>query len=81
MISHNHLTKRCAMRKMAYMPNTPDDFITSAEVCAELGIDRSTLTRWVQAGRIKPATKLPGLRGPYLFTRSEVARVKAEVAA
>lgn len=69
------------MRKMAHMPTTLDELVTSAEVCAELGIDRSTLTRWVQAGRIEPAHKFPGLRGAYLFTRAEVARVKAEVAA
>lgn len=42
--------------------------ITSREVCKRLGIDRSTLTRWVAAGRVKPAQKLPGLRGAYLFT-------------
>lgn len=47
---------------------TEAPLLTSREVCARLGIDRSTLTRWVQAGRITPAQKLPGLRGAYLFT-------------
>ena len=52
--------------------------LTAAETCAELGgIDRSTLTRWVQAGRITPARKLPGLTGAYLFDPAEVQRVKA----
>ena len=55
--------------------------LTSAQVCDELGIDRSTLSRWVVAGRIEPATKLPGLRGAYLFERAEVERVKVAAAA
>lgn len=52
--------------------------LTSAEVCRELHIDRSTLTRWVAAGRIQPAAKAPGLRGAFLFAPAEVERVKAE---
>ena len=54
------------------------NLLTAAETCAELGgIDRSTLTRWVQSGRITPARKLPGLTGAYLFDPTEVQRVKA----
>jgi len=58
-----------------------ETLLNSAEASEELGIDRSTLSRWVAAGRIAPATKLPGIRGPFLFTRAEVQRVKAAVAA
>lgn len=57
------------------------DLLTSAAVCEELHIDRSTLSRWVSSDRIVPATKLPGIRGAFLFTRDEVERLKAEVAA
>lgn len=61
---------------------SPPVLLNSAEACALLGdIDRSTLSRWVALGRITPAAKLPGLRGPFLFDRAEVERVKAEVAA
>ncbi|MDQ6524284.1 helix-turn-helix domain-containing protein [Nocardioides sp. LHD-245] len=56
--------------------STSPDLLASVEVCAELNIDRSTLSRWVAAGRIEPATKLPGLRGAFLFARTEVERVK-----
>ena len=59
----------------------PTDLLTSAEVCERLGIDRSTLSRWVAAGRIRPATKLPGIRGAFLFARADVERIAAEVAA
>jgi excisionase family DNA binding protein len=57
------------------------NLVPSKEVCERLGINRSTLTRWVAAGRIAPAHKLAGLRGAYLFTEDEVARLAQEVAA
>lgn len=63
------------------MAQTPSDFIPSVDVCRELSIDRSTLTRWVQSGRIVPVGKLPGRTGAYLFAPAEVARVKRELRA
>ena len=50
--------------------------LESAETCELLNIDRSTLTRWVASGRIKPAMKLSGKTGAYLFDPSEVERVR-----
>jgi hypothetical protein len=46
------------------------NLVGSAEVCAMFQINRRTLTRWVDQGRIKPIAKLPGLRGGYVFDRS-----------
>lgn len=63
------------------MAQTLPELLTSAAVCKELHIDRSTLSRWVASDRIRPATKLPGIRGAFLFTADEVQRAKAEVAA
>lgn len=61
--------------------HTTPDLLTTAETCDALGgIDRSTLTRWVQTGRITPAQKLPGRTGAYLFDPAEVQRVKAAAA-
>lgn len=58
-----------------------DDLIASKPACDLLEIDRSTLTRWVASGRIKPAVKLPGQTGAYLFYRADVeAERKARVA-
>jgi len=34
------------------------DLMTTAEAAERLGVDRSTLTRWVQSGRISPAVRL-----------------------
>lgn len=60
------------------MPTPIQESLTSSEVCRELSIDRSTLSRWVAAGRIEPMTKLPGIRGAFLFHRAEVVRVLRE---
>jgi predicted site-specific integrase-resolvase len=54
--------------------------LTSAEVCAEFAIDRSTLVRWVERGKITAEQKLPGGTGAYLFHPREVARVKRTTA-
>jgi excisionase family DNA binding protein len=59
------------------MPNT-DHLIGSAEACTILGVDRSTLSRWVQLGKITPAMQLPGSKGAMLFDRADVERYKAE---
>jgi excisionase family DNA binding protein len=49
-----------------------DDLIGSAEACQLLGVSRMTLTRWVQQGKLKAATKLPGDNGAFLFKREVV---------
>jgi predicted site-specific integrase-resolvase len=53
--------------------------ITSAQACDALSIDRSTLSRWVAAGRITPIFKHPGVRGAFLFAPGEVERVRKEL--
>ena len=57
------------------------DVVTSAEACEALHVDRSTLTRWVAAGKITPLTKLPGSTGAFLFDPSEVERIQTGRAA
>lgn len=46
--------------------------LPSVEVCERLNIDRSTLSRWVQIGRITPAMRLPGKTGSMLFSPEDV---------
>ena len=62
------------------MPNT-NQLLSSADACAALDIDRSTLTRWVQSGKVTPVKKLGGRTGAYVFTSTEIDRVKAEASA
>jgi predicted site-specific integrase-resolvase len=57
------------------LPVTTDDLIGTAEAITILGTSRSTLTRWVAAGRITPAVRLPGIRGAILYSRTEIQRL------
>lgn len=50
--------------------------IGSREACRILGVDRSTLTRWVQAGRLYPAGRLEG--GAYLFDPTAIEALAVE---
>ena len=60
----------------------PPDLLTTSEALEVIGIQSpSTISRWVDSGRITPARKLTGKTGAYLFTRAEAERVRDEFAA
>lgn len=61
------------------MPSSPK-LITSAEACDQLRIDRSTLSRWVSAGKIKPAMQGPGPSGAFWFTEQSVNALRERTA-
>lgn len=58
------------------MARKASDIVGAAEACDLLGIDRSTIARWVQLGKLKPAHKLPGLRGAFLFHRRDIEALR-----
>lgn len=58
---------------------TQTDLITTREACELLGIDRGTLSRWVDKGKISPAWKVPGLTGARLFHRRDVKALKGKI--
>jgi len=60
------------------MPTTKPDLIGSQEACRVLGIDRSTLSRWVAAGRLDYWVQLPGPNGAFLFDRKAVEALRTE---
>ena len=66
------------MAKSVPMANT-DDLISSIEAAELLRVGRSTLTRWVQSGRLPEAMKLPGETGARLFRRSDVETLRSEL--
>lgn len=64
------------------MPKVTPDEVTTREALDILGFsDPSTVSRYVQIGKLTPSRKLPGKTGAYLFLRSDVERLAAEMAA
>lgn len=61
------------------MPKPPD-LVGTVEAAAILGLERSTLSRWVQLGKLTPAHKLPGKNGAVLFHRSDIEDLRDELA-
>lgn len=57
---------------MASHTETEPEFIGSAEVCRQYAVHASTVSRWVAAGELTPAHKLPGRNGAFVFRRSDV---------
>lgn len=57
-----------------------EKLLRTAEVAAELGVHRSTVTRMVDAGKVKPAIRGEGIRGSMFFYLSEVQRAKKRLA-
>lgn len=56
------------------------ELLATVEAAAIIGVERSTLSRWIDSGRIAVAHRLPGANGAHLFHRAEVERVAAEYA-
>jgi predicted site-specific integrase-resolvase len=54
------------------------ELIGAPEAARRLGVDRSTLTRWVKAGRIEAHTKLPHTNGALVFDSAAVDALKTE---
>lgn len=50
------------------------ELITAAAAAGIIGCTPRQIARLADAGRLKPAEKLPGLRGAYLFERATVER-------
>lgn len=53
----------------------PSQLIGAAEAAEILGLERSTLNRWIKRNRITPLTQLDGARGAYVFDRSDVVSI------
>lgn len=61
------------------MPNRVE-LVASSEARRILDIERSTLVRWAQTGVLRPAQKLPGPNGAYLYRRSDVEALAKKLA-
>ena len=56
-----------------------EQFYGLTEFAALVGVHKSTIVRWVQGGKLRPAHKNPGRVGPYLFHADDVARAKRHI--
>lgn len=66
------------MHSMRDMPEGPP-FLTTVQASERIGIDRSTLSRWIKFGEAHPVMQLGDAKNSgYLFTADEVARLKAD---
>lgn len=50
---------------------TPE-LVGTAEASKIVAVNRRTLLRLIDRGSIRPAMKIPGTRGAYLFDRDEI---------
>ena len=70
------------MHKLWAMPTSLDDEVVTREALEILGLkDPSTISRWVQIGKLTPSRKLPGRSGAFLFWRADIERLAAQLAA
>ncbi len=49
-----------------------EDYLTTAQVAELAHRTVTTVNRWAAEGRLKPAHKLPGDTGAYLYARTDV---------
>lgn len=57
------------------------DLLTADQAADVIGVNRRTITKWADSGRLPHAMRLPGGTGARLFDRTEVDRVAREYAA
>ncbi|MFF5793949.1 helix-turn-helix transcriptional regulator [Paeniglutamicibacter sp. NPDC012692] len=50
----------------------PDQLVGAATVCDLLGIDRSTMSRRIAAGKLTPLARLDGPHGAFVFDLNDV---------
>ncbi|MEK7287524.1 MAG: helix-turn-helix domain-containing protein [Elusimicrobiota bacterium] len=56
---------------------SPDDVLSTAEVCELAGITRQTLYSWIEQGKIKPWKKTRG-GATWLFLRRDAEKLKGK---
>jgi predicted site-specific integrase-resolvase len=55
--------------------SNPDEILNTTAACEILGVERSTLNRWAQMGRV-PVMKLPGHTGAYIYRRGDIEALR-----
>lgn len=53
-------------------PVNPSELLTAEQAAERAGVNRRTITKWADAGRLPVAMQLPGLTGARLFAAADV---------
>jgi excisionase family DNA binding protein len=61
------------------MQSSDELLIGAAEAAEILGVDRKTVARWAQSGKLPAIRKMNGWTGAYLFDAAVVRRKAAEL--
>jgi excisionase family DNA binding protein len=72
------LRRPTCSRYVAQMHN--EEPLTSSEAAEILGVSVATVNRMAADGRLALVHKFPGIRGPNLFERADVLRLRDELA-
>lgn len=55
------------------------NIISTKQAAQVLGVNRSTIARWVHTDKLVPVLKLAGKRGGYLFFEKDIERKANEI--
>lgn len=62
------------------MSNSSTEIIVTADAAMRLGVSTRQIARMVANGTLKPVFKANGIRGAYMFNRTEVDALAKEAA-
>lgn len=72
------VARDCTLCNPDHMIHAEPSVIGTDAAAERLRVSRSTLTRWVQDGKVAAIGKTSGLRGAYVFAVEEIERKRAE---
>lgn len=65
-----------SLRMVTHLRNvtcmSKETLLTTREAANRLGVSVQTVARWVTEGKLEPALKAPGVRGPLFFNADDV---------
>ena len=53
-----------------------ETLLTTKEAATALGVAPQTIARWVDTGKLTPALRAPGVRGPMFFRDQDIDALK-----
>ena len=63
---------------MVNLCHMPSDLLSTRDIAERKGVAPTTVARWVNAGRLTPVLRLPGIRGAMFFDPADVDALDAK---